>query len=166
MIIGKKRLIESRTVSNGSTAENFAGVFLLGYPVVTVEVNGLDESGANIALRFLNTSGTIQSASNYRGMYFRATNTNNTFYVQGSNGTTDRAYDFLWKGGNNATMVFYNCDASDYSFAQSEDMQFNGQSTWMYQSDTSMGGFQLYNNSGGNFNNATAQINVYGMDVS
>lgn len=166
MIIGKKRLIESRTVSNGSTAENFAGVFLLGYPVVTVEVNGLDESGSNIALRFLNTLGTIQSASNYRGMYFRATNTNNTFYVQGSNGTTDRAYDFLWKGGNNATMVFYNCDASDISFAQSEDMHVNGQSTWMYQSATSMGGFQLYNDAGGSFNNATAQINVYGMDVS
>ena len=166
MIIGKKRLIESRTVSNGSTSENFAGVFLLGYLVVTVEVNGLDESGANIALRFLNTSGTIQSASNYRGMYFRPTNTNNAFYVQGSNGTTNRAYDFLWKGGNNATLVFYDCNASDYSFAQAEDMYFNGQSTWMYQSNTSMGGFQLYNNSGGSFNNATAQINVYGMDIS
>jgi len=166
MIIGKKRLIESRTVSNGSTAENFTGVFLLGYPVVTVEVNGLDESGANIGMRFLNTSGTIQSASSYRGLYFRTTNTNNAFYVQGSNGSTNRAYDFLWKGGNNATMVFYNCDATDYSFAQSEDMQFNGQSTWVYYNNTQMGGFQLYNNAGGSFNNATAQINVYKMDIS
>lgn len=166
MIIGKKRLIESRTVSNGSTAENFAGVFLLGYTVVTVEVNGLDESGSNIALRFLNTSGSVQSAINYRGMYFRPTNTDNAFYVQGSNSLQARAYDFLWKGGNNATLVFYDCNATDHSFAQSEDMQFNGQSTWMYQSDTSMGGFQLYNNSGGSFNNATAQINVYGMGVS
>lgn len=165
MIIGKKRLIESRTIDNGAGTQNFKGVFLLGYPVVTVEVNGLDESGSNIAIRFLNTSDTPQSASNYRGLYFRPTNTNNAFYVQGSNGVTNRAYDFLWKGGNNATMVFYNCDATDYSFAQSEDMQFNGQSTWVYQSNTSMGGFQIYAEAG-NFNNATAQINVYGMDVS
>ena len=165
MIIGKKRLIESRTIDNGAGTQNFAGVFLLGYPVVTVEVNGLDESASNIAIRFLNTSGSAQSSNSYRGLYFRATNTNNAFYVQGTNGTSNRAYDFLWKGGNNATMIFYNCDATDTSFAQSEDMQFNGQSTWTYQSNTSMGGFQIYSEAG-NFNNATAQINVYGMDVS
>ncbi len=76
------------------------------------------------------------------------------------------AYDFLWKGGMTEGYANNAEKCRDYSFAQSEDMYFNGQSTWMYQSDTSMGGFQLYNNAGGNFNNATAQINVYGMDIS
>ena len=174
MFLGKFHLLEERNVSNGSTAEAFVNVFddalALGFRNVKVEIEGLDETGSNIALRYYNTTGSELSGNNYTHGYARITNTNGSPYAQVSGvSTTNRHYDFLWKGGNFGEIIFINPTAAEKTYAMYQRGNLNGMSWAMHNGSTSMGGFKLYNDAGGNFAVASgeyAKIKVYGIEDS
>lgn len=176
MFLGKRYLIEERNVSNGSTAENFVNVFddaaTLGYKNVLVEVEGLDESGSNIALRYYNSAGSLQSGNNYNHSYYRICNTDGNTYVQNVGAShTNRHYDALWKSGNNCIIYFPNPTAANDTVSIITDMRFNAAFIGQHNSAASMGGFRLYNDAGGTFTVTTtgseyARIRVYGVEES
>lgn len=174
MFLGKFHLIEERNVSNGSTSENFPNVFddalALGFNNVKVEVEGLDETGSNIALRYYNTGGSELSGTNYTHGYARIVNTSGSAYIQASGiSLTNRHYDFLWKGGNFGEIIFINPTAAEKTYAMYSRGAYNGLSWGMHNGTTAMGGFRLYNDAGGNFAVAAgeyAKIKVYGIEDS
>lgn len=174
MFLGKFHLIEERNVSNGSTAEVFTNVFddalTLGFRNVKVEIEGLDETGANIALRYINSAGSTQSGTDYTHGYARIVNTSGSPYIQASGiSLTNRHYDFLWKGGNFGEAIFINPTAVQKTYALWQRGNYNAVTWAMHQQSTAMGGFRLYNDAGGNFAVAAgeyAKIKVYGIEDS
>lgn len=174
MFLAKRVLIEERNVTNGSTSENFVNVFddalALGFKNVLVEVEGLDESGSNIAMRYYNTAGSEQSDTNYSFSYVRVNNTSNVAYSQASGGSyVNYNYDFLWKSGNFGQIIFFDPTAAARTYAIAQNMLYNATTWSMHHASTAMGGFRLYNAAGGSMSveaGEYAKIKVYGIEDS
>jgi hypothetical protein len=174
MFLGKRKLIEARSVTNGSTSENFVNVFddalALGFKNVLVEVEGLDESGANIAMRYYNTAGSLVSDTNYSFNYVRVNSTSNASYSQHSGSSyVNYNYDFLWKSGNFGQVIFFDPTAAARTYAISQNMLYNATTFSMHHASTAMGGFRFYNAAGGSMSVESgeyAKIKVYGIEDS
>ena len=174
MFLGKRVLIEERNVTNGSTSENFVNVFddaaALGFKNVLVEVEGLDESGSNIALRYYNSGGNEKAHNQYSFNYVRVNNSGNAPYSQNSGiSYQSRVYDLLWKSGNFGQIIFFDPTATTRTCGIVQNMLYNATTWFMNHSTEGMGGFKLYNDAGGSFaveSGEYAKIKVYGIEDS
>jgi hypothetical protein len=169
------RLINETEITSGVTSVNITDVFSADFDIYSVTVETQSNSGSfDILTRFINSSGSVISASNYDYAQLfmpvdrafaeiKATNDSHTNAMMGTTGVSPY-------GSGAEVWIFNPYSASSYSFIISQQVGY-----WSFPGTTdkaprkgiavlkqtaSMTGFQIYN---GQFANGT--IRTYGLRV-
>jgi len=169
------RLINETEITSGVTSVNITDVFSADFDIYSVTVETQSNSGSfDIRTRFINSSGSVISASNYDYAQIfmpvdrafaevRATNDSHTASMMGTTGISPY-------GSGAEVWIFNPYSASSYSFIISQQVGYwiNAGSPdraprkgiAVLKQTASMTGFQIYN---GQFANGT--IRTYGLRV-
>lgn len=174
------RLINETEITSAVNGVSITDVFSSDFDIYKVTFNDLtnDTTSANVVLRFINSSGSIVTASNYDWAFmdmgggitfgeYRATNSaslGNTDAWVVSTSTTPNS--------SSAVMYVYNpFSSSSYSFAnlQSSGLILTNQSRTrkaigVLKQTASMTGFQIYQSTS-SINLTTGTIRTYGLRV-
>ena len=173
------RLINETEITSAVNGVSITDVFSSDFDIYKVTFNDLsnDTTSANIVLRFINSSGSIVTASNYNWAFmdmggsitfgeYRATNS-------ASLGNTDAwvVSTAVDPYSSSAVMYVYNpFSSSSYSFAnlQSSGMISTGSRTrkaiGVLKQTASMTGFHIYQSTS-SINITTGTIRTYGLRV-
>ena len=172
------RLLDETTITSGETTVDITDVFSADYDIYKIVTNGISTVGTtqtDCDLRFINSSGSVISASdyNYAHQMMRA---DASFTTQNSTGDTE-LYRFFGESvdqepedGSSVSYIYNPFDSTDYTFATyqsvvaSATLKISMKGVGVLKQTASMTGFQVRDNNGSRpF--AGGKINTYGLRV-
>lgn len=168
--------INQTSVSSGVVTQDVDNVFSSDYKIYFIQINGLyhnvDVSNGVEGIRFINSSGTVISSSDYAYCSFNMGSSG----AFGNSNTNSQSYLWLGQftdqqsdGSSNTSFYVFDPNPSTYTFVSGEGIGGNSSDTMVgeritgvLKSDTSIRGFQLYeSNSARTFGGG--EIFVYGL---
>jgi hypothetical protein len=167
---GSLELIDKTEITSSVSSVDITDVFSAKYDVYKIVTNGIEDTTdtPNLILRFINSSGSVVTASNYDYAYlnmradasFPENRGTNQSYIRGFFGFSNATYS------QGSVSYIFNPFSSSYTFALSQFASFQSalrgvKNIGVLKQSVSMTGFQLLEFDSTNFSEGV--IKTYGL---
>jgi len=167
------RLINETQITSSVSSVNITDVFSADFDIYKITTNGIEDTTntPNLIIRFINSSGSVISASNYDYAYlnmrgevaFAENRGTNQSYIRGFFGFSNATYS-----QGSVSYIFNPYSSSSYTFALSQFSSYEAavrsiKNIGVLKQTASMTGFQLFDLDSTDFSEGT--IRTYGLRV-